>query len=58
MEKNIKRFVDKFPVFDQQERDTRNIQPLTSVLECSSGFPKVIHRGNLEQVTELLNQTL
>ncbi|XP_062617830.1 RNA polymerase II-associated protein 1-like [Saccostrea cucullata] len=31
------------------ERDTRNMQPFTSVLECSSGFPKVMHRGNLEQ---------
>ncbi|XP_022334117.2 RNA polymerase II-associated protein 1-like isoform X2 [Crassostrea virginica] len=31
------------------ERDTRNIQPFPSVLECSSGFPKVMHRGNLEQ---------
>ncbi|XP_061173807.1 RNA polymerase II-associated protein 1-like [Saccostrea echinata] len=31
------------------ERDTKNMQPFTSVLECSSGFPKVMHRGNLEQ---------
>lgn len=38
------------------ERDTRNLQTFPSVLECASGFPKVMHRGNLEQNKTEINK--